>query len=77
MVHRWLVTQEYDFKLEDILGINLLVDGIRPVANNMTPAVTKSFLKPNTRILIHNDRESPQRESPDHGVETTHANDPY
>jgi hypothetical protein len=49
MVYRWLVdVQEYNFKLEDILGINNPVaDGMsRLVANNMTPAVIASLLPP-------------------------------
>jgi hypothetical protein len=49
MVYRWLVdTQEYDFKLEDILGINNPVaDGLsRLVANNMTLEVIASLLPP-------------------------------
>jgi len=49
MVYRWLIdVQEYDFTLEDILGINNPVaDGFsRLVANNMTPAVITSLLPP-------------------------------
>jgi hypothetical protein len=39
-------TQEYDFKLEDILGVNNPADGIsRLVANNMTPAVIASLYR--------------------------------
>jgi hypothetical protein len=47
MVYRWLVdVQEYDFTLEDILGINNPVaDGFsRLVANNMPPEVIASLL---------------------------------
>jgi hypothetical protein len=47
MVYRWLVDiQEYDFSLEDILGINNPVaDGIsRLVANNMTPEEHKVYI---------------------------------
>jgi transposase InsO family protein len=49
MVYRWWVDiQEYDFALEDILGVNNPVaDGFsRLVANNMTPAVIASLLPP-------------------------------
>jgi transposase InsO family protein len=76
MVYRWLVdVQEYDFTLEDILGINNPVaDGFsRLVANNMTPAVMASLLPPepipeSLRTLIakvHNGT------SGHHGVERT------
>jgi transposase InsO family protein len=49
MVYRWLVdVQEYDFKLEDILGVdNPVADGFsRLVANNMTPSLIASLLPP-------------------------------
>ena len=60
MVHRWQVdTQEFDFKIEDILGINNPVaDGCsRLVQNNMTPAMIASLLPPQPipeylRVLI-------------------------
>ena len=49
MVYRWLVDiQEYDFQLEDILGVdNPVADGFsRLVANNMTPELIASLLPP-------------------------------
>jgi transposase InsO family protein len=60
MVYRWLVdVQEYDFTLEDILGVdNPVADGFsRLVANNMTPGLIASLLPPEPipdylRILI-------------------------
>jgi transposase InsO family protein len=76
MVYRWLVdVQEYDFTLEDILGINNPVaDGFsRLVSNNMTPEAIASLLPPEPipdeiRMLIgivHNGT------SGHHGVERT------
>jgi hypothetical protein len=61
MVYRWLVdTQEYDFKLEDILGINNL---LRMVYHVYRIWHRQGVFYPGTYtwILIHNDRESPQR----------------
>jgi transposase InsO family protein len=49
MVYRWMVdTQEFDFSVEDILGINNPVaDGFsRLVQNNMTPELITSLLPP-------------------------------
>ena len=49
MVHRWQVdTQEFDFTIESILGIdNPVADGCsRLVQNNMTPAMIASLLPP-------------------------------
>ena len=49
MVYRWLVDiQEYDYAIEDILGVNNPVaDGFsRLVSNNMTPDVIASLLPP-------------------------------
>jgi hypothetical protein len=76
MVYRWLVdVREYDFTLEDILGVNNPVaDGFpRVVATNMTPGLIASLLPPELildylRILIgkvHNGI------SGHHGVERT------
>jgi hypothetical protein len=47
MVYRWLVDmQEYDYSIEDILGIdNPVADGFsRLVANNIPPALIASLL---------------------------------
>jgi transposase InsO family protein len=76
MVYRWLVdVQEYDFTLEDILGINNPVaDGFsRLVSNNMTPELIASLLPPEPlpdylRILIGKVHNSV---SGHHGVERT------
>jgi transposase InsO family protein len=76
MVYRWLVDiQEYDFTMEDILGVdNPVADGFsRLVANNMTPEMIATLLPPKpipTWLFIiiakvHN------AESGHHGVERT------
>jgi transposase InsO family protein len=76
MVQRWQVdTQEFDFGIEDILGINNPVaDGFsRLVQNNMTPALIASLLPPgpipeNIQILIGKVHNSV---SGHHGLERT------
>jgi hypothetical protein len=61
MVYRWLVdTQEYDYAIEDSLGVsNPVTDGfLRLVQNNMNLEMIASLLfEAYTTILTNTDRE--------------------